>query len=112
MAFEQELDPKIVKRDDLFLKNLEALEHTLTMATFDEAGVPGDWIVTQDDFYSSNSLYRDFFTHQLEQGGLYDTNATVIYKVKDYDLVGPADFHADRPMDKFRDGKYDNKPWL
>ena len=46
VPLEEELDPKIKVRDDLFFKNLEALEHTLTVATFDEDGVKGDWMVT------------------------------------------------------------------
>lgn len=111
VPLEEELDPKIKVRDDLFFKNLEALEHTLTVATFDEDGVKGDWMVTQDDYYSSNALYRDFFALD-PQKGLQHNNATVIYKVKDYDLVGPVDFHSDRSIDKFRQGIYDNKPWL
>jgi len=39
------------------------------------------------------------------------TNATVVFKIKDYDMVGPDDFHQDRSLDKLRTGTYD-KPWL
>ena len=50
-----------MKRDDLFFKNLEALESTLTIASFGEDGVLGDWVVTRDDLYSSQAQFRDFF---------------------------------------------------
>ena len=36
----------------------------------------------------------------------------VTFAIKDYDLVGPEDFHKDRSLDKYRSGAYDNKPWL
>ena len=39
------------------------------------------------------------------------TNATVIYKLKDYDLLGPEDFHSDRSLDKWRTDNW-NRPWL
>mmetsp|Transcript_3438 Transcript_3438/g.4552 ORF Transcript_3438/g.4552 Transcript_3438/m.4552 type:complete len:199 (+) Transcript_3438:555-1151(+) len=110
VALAEEHDPEVKVRDDLFFQNIEALEHTLTMAHFSENGVEGDWIVTQDDLYSSSSLYRDFFLDHNESG--QEISANIVYKVKDYDLVGPNDFHADRPLDKFRSGIYNNKPWL
>ncbi len=43
---EEETDELIMKRDDLFFKNLDAVEHTLTVATFEPSGVQGDWLVT------------------------------------------------------------------
>ena len=53
IALLEEHREDIKLRDELFFKNMEALEHTLTKATFFEEGVRGDWIVTQDDFVSS-----------------------------------------------------------
>ena len=38
------------------------------------------------------------------------TISSVVFKIKDYDLVGPEDFHADRSLDKNRDGY--GHPWL
>jgi len=106
VVLEEEKDPRILKRDDLFFKNLDALEYTLTVATFDEHGVEGDWLVTQDDLYSSNAPFRDFF--MLENESVVEkTNATVFYRIKYYDMVGPSDFHKDRTLDLLRSGAYD-----
>lgn len=58
---EREEDNEIIKRDNLFLKNLEALETTLDVATFAEDGVEGTWIVGQDDLLMSKSKARNFF---------------------------------------------------
>ena len=38
------------------------------------------------------------------------TTSEVLFKLKDYDLVGPMDFHDDRLFDKGRDGW--GRPWL
>ena len=46
VVLEEEADPKIIERDDMFFKNLEALEYTLTVASFEQSGVRGDWFVT------------------------------------------------------------------
>ena len=106
---QEEIDLDVMQRDNLFFKNMEALESTLTVATFDEQGVAGTWKVTQDDLYESSSMYKDFFMLADEQVS-EKTEAYVIYRLKDYDLVGPNDFHADRRFDKLRDS-YDH-PWL
>ena len=58
---EAEQDHDIMKRDNLFFKNLEALEFTLDVATFAEDGVKGTWIVGQDDLLMSKSKARNFF---------------------------------------------------
>ena len=52
-SLQEEIDLDIMQRDNLFFKNLEALESTLTVATFDEQGVAGTWKVSQDDLYES-----------------------------------------------------------
>jgi len=93
----------------MFFKNMEALESTLTVATFDEEGVKGTWKVTQDDLYNSDSKYKDFFM-LVNEDVSEKTQSTVVYKIKDYDMVGPEEFHEDRPYDKNRD-KY-GRPWL
>ena len=43
---EEEKDMATMIRDDRFFKNLESLESTLTVATFDYQGVQGTWKVT------------------------------------------------------------------
>lgn len=100
----------IMKRDDMFFKNLESLESTLTVATFGEDGILGDWLVTRDDLYSSSANFRDFF--MLSSDRIVEkTNATVIFRVKNYDMVGPADFHEHISLkDKQKEGY--GKPWF
>jgi len=100
---EEETDELIMKRDDLFFKNLDAIEHTFTVAAFDKKGVRGDWLVNQDDMYSSNARFKNYF--QLHHDKIVEkTNATIQFAIKDYDMVGPADFHQDRSLDKLRSG--------
>jgi len=110
IVLREEVNEEVKLRDELFFKNMEALEHTLTLATFYEEGVRGDWIVTQDDFISSNSPYRDFFMLDHAESG-QKTNATIIYQIKDYDMVGPYEHHKGR-TDCHEDGSCDTKPWL
>ena len=45
IGLEEEENEATMKRDDLFLKNMEAIESTLTVATFGENGIKGDWLV-------------------------------------------------------------------
>lgn len=60
--------------------------------------------------YSSNAQFKDYF--QLHHDKIVEKiNATIQFAIKDYDMVGPADFHQDRSLDKLRSGEYD-KPWL
>ena len=98
-----------MQRDNLFFKNMEALESTLTVATFDEQGVAGTWVVDQDDLYESESMYKDFFLLS-DSNASEHTESYVIYKLKDYDFVGPDDFHEDRRFDSHRDSV--DSPWL
>ena len=65
--------------------------------------------MAQDDLYESSAMYRDFFMLVNEQVN-EKSESGVIFKLKDYDLVGPDDFHEDRRFDKRRDA-YDH-PWL
>ena len=60
-TLEAETDIEIMKRDDLFFTNLEAMESMLTVATFKETGVGGTWFVSQDDFYSSQAEFKNYF---------------------------------------------------
>ena len=108
-SLQEEIDLDIMQRDNLFFKNLEALESTLTVATFDEQGVAGTWKVSQDDLYESQSMYKDFFMLS-DSNASEHTEAYVIYKLKDYDYVGPDDFHEDRRFDILRDSV--DSPWL
>jgi hypothetical protein len=39
LQLQEETDELIMQRDDMFFKNLDAVEHTLTAATFDPKGV-------------------------------------------------------------------------
>lgn len=88
---------------------MEALESVLTVATFADEGVSGTWKVTSDDLYESSARYKDFFMLTEEQVS-EKTKSNVVYKVKDYDLVGPPDFHEDRRFDKLRDSS--DHPYL
>ena len=106
---EEEKDMATMIRDDRFFKNLESLESILTVATFDSQGVFGTWKVTQDDLYTSQAKYKEFFM-LVDEEVSEKTVSSVVYKIKDYDLVGPEDFHADRALDKNRD-EY-GRPWL
>ena len=58
VALEAETNPNIMARDDLLFKNLDAIENTLTVASFAHDGVNGDWFVSEDDYYSSDSKYK------------------------------------------------------
>ena len=98
-----------MQRDDLFFKNLDALENTLTVATFWPQGVNGTWIVDQDDLYNSDAFFKDQFM-LVEDDEDELTVSSVVFKIKDYDMVGPEDFHADRSLDKLRDDW--GKPYL
>ena len=108
-TLEAETDIAIMERDDLFFSNLEAMESMLTVATFKDTGVEGTWFVTQDDFYSSQAEFKNYFALTS-----YDKPekpySSVIFKVKDYDMVGPAEFHEDRDKDTNRDAY--GKPWF
>lgn len=107
---EKETDVNIMVRDDIYFKNLEAVEKVLTVASFREEGIRGTWLVGQDDLLFSKSTFRDWFaltkTDKVEK-----TSSKVVYTIEDYDLVGPDDFHMDRSLDKLRNNIY-NKPWL
>ena len=93
----------------MYFKNLELIESTLNVASFKDGGVDGNWFVSQEDFYSSNSKFKDIFMLTPEQSDDY-TISTVTYKVKDYDMLGPADFHEDRNLDEGRDNW--DRPWF
>lgn len=58
----------------------------------------------------SHSEFRDNFS-LTKSGELENTSSTVTYKIKDYDFVGPDDFHTDRSLDQLRNNLY-NKPYL
>jgi len=45
VALEAETSHNIMARDDLLFKNLDAIENTLTVASFNNGGVNGDWFV-------------------------------------------------------------------
>ena len=81
-----------MKTNDIWFQNLQSLESTLSTAIFHEDGVEGYWYVEQEDLYSSNSYYKDFFV-MAEAAEKGDMSSEVVFEVKDYDLVGPPDFH-------------------
>ena len=61
VALWEETEKSLIRRDNLFMSNLEALESTLTEATFRDQGVDGTWYVSDEDLYMSSSLYKKFF---------------------------------------------------
>lgn len=107
---EKETNVDIMVRDNIYFKNLEAVEHVLTVASFREEGIQGTWLVGQDDLLFSKSEFRDWFA-LTKSDEVEKTSSKVVYTIEDYDLVGPEDFHMDRSLDKLRNNIY-NKPWL
>ena len=103
------MDQEVMAKDNLFFKNIEAIESILTVASFDKQGIAGTWKVTQDDLYSSHSKYKDFFMLVNEQVS-EQTESYVNFEVKNYDYVGPPSFHQDDEFDPFRDAY--THPWL
>ena len=93
VILKRETDAAIMKRDDMWFTNLESVESTLSAAEFREAGVTGDWIVAQEDLYSSTAKYKEFFTYP--SGNEHLAKSEVLFKIKDYDFVGPKNFHED-----------------
>ena len=103
MVLEEEKDQSLIAKDNLFFKNLEAIESVLTIASFDEQGVAGTWKVTQDDWYESHSHFKDFFKLQNEEVSEH-TESYVNFEIMNYDYLGPELFHEDHDFDKLRDG--------
>ena len=71
--------------------------------------------MTHDDLYVSESKFKDFFVDPAPKSSsnFYETEmpmSNVVFKIKDYDMVGPEEFHADNVNDKLRD-KF-GKPYL
>lgn len=95
----------MIKQHDKWFKNLESLESILSTVIFDEDGVEGHWSVNQDDLYRSNSDYRSFFTLENNDEKNF---SEVLFELKEYDYVGPEDFHSDN-FD-YEDGS--SKPYL
>lgn len=105
VVLQEETDADIKIRDDLFFKNLAALESTLTLGVFNKKGIEGHWQVRNEDLYASKSRFRSFF---MSQDKNEEPAASVVFKIRDYDMVGPAEFHEDRSLDKLRNDKYDH----
>ena len=84
-----------ILRDYNVFNNIEALEYTLTVATFADEGVKGTWSVASDELANSSARYKDFFMLVDEQVS-ERTKSIVTYRIKDYDFFGPPEFHLDR----------------
>lgn len=69
----------------------------------------GSWTIDADDWATSDAKYKDFFTMSKESVHM-SARSQVIYRIKDYDLLGPPDFHKDRLYDLLRDEI--DQPWL
>ena len=109
VILEEELREFIKPRDDKYFQNLEALETLFDENTFIDGGIQGTWLVDHDDLYTSSAKYKNFFYYE-DANDLERTISNVVFKIKDYDMVGPADFHADNELDKLRDNW--GMPWL
>ena len=88
----------VVTRADLLMKNLDLIEKTLTVATFNNDGIQGLWSVTDDAVYLSEAKYSEFFRARAATKSRKQT-ATVTYKIMNYDFLGPEEFHNDRELD-------------
>ena len=88
---------------------MDALETIFNERSFNDEGFEGTWLVDHDDLYVSESKYKDFFYYE-DEADLVKTNSRVVFKIKDYDMVGPDDFHVDNKLDKLRDNW--GLPWL
>lgn len=95
---DREEDKSVIGHDFYIMNNLAALESTLTVSTFNPQGIEGVWSISNDDLYISEAYYKDFF--RIES--MLDTkkvSTKVVYKIMNYDYLGPADFHEDRALD-------------
>lgn len=72
-------------------------------------GMKGNWFVDHDDLYTSQSKFKNFFYYE-DANDLEKTYSSVVIRIKDYDMVGPADFHSDNDIDPLRDNW--GMPWL
>lgn len=99
-----------MKRDFVLFENIKAIESTLTKAIFIENNAEGTWTVSQDDIYASYCKNKSFFILETSKKSGKAPASQVLFKIKDYDLVGPKDFHDDRSFDKSRD-EWD-RPWF
>ena len=93
----------------MFFMNMQAIETIFNDKVFLTDSIKGNWIVENDDLYTSQSKYRNFFYYE-DASYLEHTVSSVVFKIKNYDLVGPADFHEDDKLDPLMDNK--GMPWL
>lgn len=69
------------------------------MATFNPNGLEGLWSVADYDIETSDAIFTDFFRVK-GLAGAKQASTKVTYKIMNYDILGPEDFHKDRSMDK------------
>ena len=88
---------------------MEELETLFTEKIFHPDGIDGTWLVDHDDLYVSESKYKNFFYYE-DYNDLEKTSSKVVFKIMNYDMVGPDDFHEDNALETLRDNY--GLPWL